>query len=144
MQEQRLEQVIYFLLDRTIRKARQYSHHYLQKNGHDTTLEQWVVLKSLDENPGISQKEIGTRTFKDAPTVTRILDLLAKKGLVERRPNPNDRRKFEIHLTEAGQELVVELTRCVIEIRETGIRGIDHADLEAAKRVLDRIFDNFE
>jgi DNA-binding MarR family transcriptional regulator len=143
-EEARLEQVIYFIIDRTLRKSRQYSMKQLNKHGFDVTLDQWVVVLQIHENPGISQKEVATSTYKDAATLTRILDLLVKKGYVERRPNPADRRKFELHLTEAGQGLVKELRPVVHDIRRTGVAGLSQDDLETAKHVLNTIFQNFD
>ncbi|MEM6270698.1 MAG: MarR family transcriptional regulator, partial [Bacteroidota bacterium] len=66
------------------------------------------------------------------------------KGYVERRPNPNDRRKFELHLTTAGNELVEQVMPLIFGIRSRGVQGIETADLEAAKRVLNAIFRNFD
>ncbi|MEM6272470.1 MAG: MarR family transcriptional regulator, partial [Bacteroidota bacterium] len=121
---ERLENIIYFIIDRTLRKSRQYSVQQLHAHGFDVTLDQWVVIRTVFENPGISQKEVADLTYKDAATLTRILDLIGKKGYVERRPNPNDRRKFELHLTTAGNELVEQVMPLIFGIRSRGVQGI--------------------
>ncbi len=141
---ERLENVIYFLIDRTIRKSRLYSIRRINEGGFDVTLEQWVVVKKVHENPGINQRELATSLFKDAPTLTRMLDLIGKKGYVERRRSVEDRRAFSIHLTEKGEQLVAELGPIVIDIRRSGLEGVSEDDLEAAKRVLEAIYSNHE
>lgn len=140
--DQRLENVIYFLIDRTIRKSRMYSHQRISEGGFDVTLEQWVVIKKIHENPGINQRELASSLFKDAPTLTRMLDLIGKKGYVERRRSEEDRRAFSLHLTQKGEQLVSELGPIVIDIRRKGLEGVSKEDLEAAKRVLNLIYDN--
>ena len=141
-ENQRLEDVIYFLIDRTIRKSRLYSQHRINKGGFDVTLEQWVVIKKVHENPGINQRELANSLYKDAPTLTRMLDLIVKKGYLERKRSEQDRRAFSIYLTIKGQELVKHLGPVVIDIRRKGLEGVSSEDLEAAKRVLARIYEN--
>jgi DNA-binding MarR family transcriptional regulator len=144
LKNDRIDNVIYFIMDRTYRKSRQYSMQRIAAAGFDVTLDQWVVVLKVSENPGISQKEVADSTFKDAATLTRIIDLLEKKGYIERLRSPHDRRKFELHLTEEGHRLVTELRPLVHEIREIGTEGIKKEDLETAKRVLNQMFSNFD
>ncbi|WP_419880692.1 MarR family winged helix-turn-helix transcriptional regulator [Peribacillus sp. B-H-3] len=77
----------------------------LQLKEYEVTPEQWSVLKSLEINDGVTQKELSQKTDKDQATLTRILDILERKLLIERRPNKEDRRSFLIHITEAGKKL---------------------------------------
>jgi len=67
------------------------------------TAEQWVILDALYKKGGISQTELANSSFKDAPTVSRIIDLLSKKGLTQRERFDNDRRRYKIFLTEKGK-----------------------------------------
>ena len=143
-ENQRLEEVIYFLIDRTIRKSRLYSQHRINEGGFDVTLEQWVVIKKVHETPGINQRELAGSLYKDAPTLTRMLDLIVKKGYLERRRSEQDRRAFAIYLTVKGQQLVKELGPIVYDIRSKGLEGVDAEDLEATKRVLGQIYNNHD
>ena len=98
-----------FLLDRTARKVKQYAQQQFKQGGFDVTVDQWLVLKNLAENPELSQTELANLVFKDHPTLTRILDLLYKKGYIIRVQHPQDRRSFQLHLTETGVTKVAEL-----------------------------------
>ena len=109
-----------FLLEKTARVMRQHSARVLKKAGAGVTVEQWAILKALQEKGDMSQVELAELTFKDKPTVTRILDLLVRKGLLERQTDDEDRRKFIIVLTKKGKNKVAELLPLIMSIRERG------------------------
>ena len=68
----------------------------LQKNfrsaGLEITIEQWSVLYHLWKEDGLSQQELCNRTFRDKPSITRLIDNLEKQKLVKRVASPTDRR----------------------------------------------------
>ncbi|MNC31371.1 Organic hydroperoxide resistance transcriptional regulator [compost metagenome] len=70
--------------------------------------EQWSVLHVIAEQEGLIQKEIAGLSFKDKPTITRILDVLEEKGLITRKPGESDRRSFRLYATEKGKELALK------------------------------------
>ena len=131
-----------FLLDRTARKVKQYAQHQFKAGEFDVTVDQWLVLKNLSENELLSQTELANLVFKDHPTLTRIIDLLCKKGYVERVPHPQDRRSFQLHLTDSGLEKVSELKPKILEIREKAWENLTPKDFEEFKRILDTIYQN--
>lgn len=131
-----------FLLDRTARKVKQYAQHQFKTGEFDVTVDQWLVLKNLSENELLSQTELANLVFKDHPTLTRIIDLLCKKGYVERVPHPQDRRSFQLHLTDSGLEKVSELKPKILEIREKAWENLTPKDFEEFKRILDTIYQN--
>uniref|UniRef100_UPI0035933DE2 MarR family winged helix-turn-helix transcriptional regulator n=1 Tax=Aquiflexum sp. TaxID=1872584 RepID=UPI0035933DE2 len=98
-----------FLLDRTARRVKQYAQQKFKLGEFDITVDQWLIMKNLSENELLSQAELAQLVFKDQPTLTRIVDILAKKGYVERVPHPMDRRSFQLVLTDEGQSKVEEL-----------------------------------
>jgi MarR family transcriptional regulator, transcriptional regulator for hemolysin len=71
----------------------------------EITLEQWIVLAKLVEQEEINQKMLAAKTDKDPAALLRILDVLERKKLVERRLVAGDRRSFSLHITSAGWEL---------------------------------------
>ncbi|MDX2037143.1 MAG: MarR family transcriptional regulator [Isosphaeraceae bacterium] len=75
------------------------------------TADQFVVLSLLAEEDGIIQRELVARTFSDPNTVTALLGLLEKKGLVTRIRSERDARARCIHLTPAGRRAALELAR---------------------------------
>ncbi|MCH7412904.1 MarR family transcriptional regulator [Belliella sp. R4-6] len=133
-----------FLLDRTARKVKQYAQQKFNLGEFDITVDQWLVLKNLAENELLSQTELAQLVFKDHPTLTRIIDILSKKGYVERIPHPQDRRSFQLHLTEDGIEKVESLKPQVASIREKAWENLDSKDFEEFKRILNTIYNNLE
>jgi DNA-binding MarR family transcriptional regulator len=133
-----------FLLDRTARKVKQYAQQQFKTGEFDVTVDQWLVLKNLSENELLSQTELANLVFKDHPTLTRIIDLLCKKGYVERVPHPQDRRSFQLHLTAAGLAKVKDLRPKILEIREKAWENLTGKDFEEFKRILDTIYQNLD
>ena len=86
--------------------------------GFDVTPEQWAVLSRLAEKDGLSQNDIALITFKDNANITRIVDKLQKKGLLERRAHPSDRRTWLLYITLPGKEIIERLQPLAIKVLE--------------------------
>ena len=132
----------FFKIDTTIKKIRTALQRQFNDAGFDLTVDQWVVIDHLFRNPGISQNTLTDMTTKDAPTVTRIIDLLAQKGLTERRLTDNDRRKFLVYLTEAGDAKYNEVLPIVSAMRRKGWGDLSEADYQHFVRIMDSIYQN--
>lgn len=133
-----------FLLDRTARKVKQYAQQQFKQGDFDVTVDQWLVLKNLSENGPLSQTELANLVFKDHPTLTRIIDLLCKKGYLERILHPSDRRSFQLYLTPSGVTKVAELKPQILEIREKAWENLTETDFEEFKRILNTIYQNLD
>lgn len=132
-----------YLLERTQRKIRQSFQKELLAQKTDITVDQWIILDRLSRADGLSQNEIADTTLKDAPTVTRIIDLLVKKKLVKREINPDDRRRFNILLTENGKKKVETVNPIIMEMRKKGWESLTDEDYTTMMRILDTIYKNF-
>ncbi|MCH9823590.1 MAG: MarR family transcriptional regulator [Bacteroidetes bacterium] len=136
MKEEKLDSVIYFLMDKTMRISKKYSLKRLQEEGFNITIDQWVILLRIHEKKQQTQVELASAVNKDTASVTRILDLLHDKKLVRRVPNESDKRKSALVLTNRGTSNVKEGKKVVTQIREEGLKGITRADVEITNRVL--------
>ncbi|MGO4274504.1 MarR family winged helix-turn-helix transcriptional regulator [Paenibacillus sp. TAF58] len=99
----RLDNSFGFILNHAGRRLTQLLNSHFQP--YDMTTEQWTVLNRLADEDGITQKLLAVRAEKDQTNITRILDQLERKGLVERRVNETDRRSFLTFITEQGKAL---------------------------------------
>ena len=133
-----------FLLDRTAKRVKQYAQRKFKLEDFDITVDQWLILKNLSENELLSQSELAQLVFKDQPTLTRIIDILTKKGYVERVPHPLDRRSFHLLLTAEGISKVNELKPKIASIREKAWENLGESDFEEFKRILNTIYNNLE
>jgi MarR family transcriptional regulator, lower aerobic nicotinate degradation pathway regulator len=69
---------------------------------------EWGVLNVISRSPGITQQAIGEGAGIDPSTMVATLDVLEERGLAERHPHPDDRRKRSVHLTEEGKQALRE------------------------------------
>lgn len=133
-----------FVIERTAKRMKQVCQHYLTEAGFDLTVDQWVILKELDKADGQGQNELARKTFKDAPTVTRIIDLLCKKGLTTRETTSDDRRKFQIYLTEEGKATITALVPVIKQFRLQAYQNLSDAEMDLLTDIMDRIFENLQ
>ena len=136
------QRAYYFKIDTTVKKIRSFMQKGLADAQLDLTVDQWVVLDHIKPTPGISQNDLALNTAKDAPTITRILDLLVSKGLVNRKMAEDDRRKFNVFLTSEGEILHQKAFEVVAEIRRKSWGNLTEDDYEQLVRIMDTIYKN--
>ena len=142
MSEYLISDVYGYFIDRTAKAIKGDLNSRFRKLGINLTAEQWLILSKLSDKDGQSQVELGDKTYKNAPTVSRIIDLLCEKGFAERRTDAGDRRKFHIFITDKGRMTVEKVMPEVIEARKSGWAGLSHEDYESLIRIVDKVFDN--
>ncbi|NNE28376.1 MAG: MarR family transcriptional regulator [Saprospiraceae bacterium] len=123
---------------------RQTFKRMLRERNSGITIDQWVLLQQLGEKDGISQWELANAVYKDAPTVTRIIDLLVEAGLVLRATDQDDRRKFLIRLTQAGKKKIREVEPLVQEFRSLLFNGMNKKQLKDFQVALDLMLKNLQ
>jgi len=110
----------------------------------DLTIEQFHLLKNLSCDQGMTQRQIGELAGKTPANMTRILDRIEKKSLVERRQSPNDRRASQVFLTKIGKEIIEKVFGVFESFSEDLVHGITRKDQEIIKRSLKMIMQNLE
>ena len=110
--------------------------------GEDITPEQWMVLIRLWEQDGRTQADLCDATLRDAPTMSRIVDGMARRGLLARKPHPEDGRARIIQLTRKGRELEKTLVPVARKLVNRLVAGISEADLVTTRATLRKMFDN--
>jgi DNA-binding MarR family transcriptional regulator len=133
-----------FILEKTGKKIKQSLQKRFAEKGFDITVDQWVILHELYVHGTQNQVDLCALVFKDAPTVTRMIELLVKKEMIMREPCREDRRKFRISLSKRGKTLVQQLLPEVVEFRKYGWNGLTQNDITHLKRITQKIFDNLE
>jgi len=136
---QKLEEVILYLIDQTSRAAKQYSQREFDRLGLGITVEQWILLKLIEEEEGLSQSELATKSNRDPAAVTRTLDLLEQKGLTQRDPTPGNRRQYQVALTAPGKAFIAANMALVESHRSKSIAGFSNDELAALRAMLLRI-----
>lgn len=134
----------FFKIDTTVKRVRNYMQKRLAAEGIDLTVDQWVVLDHIYPSPGISQNDLAQATAKDAPTTTRILEILINKGWVERKAARLDRRKSMLFLTNEGQKLHQKAFPIIANVRSQAWQGLSDEDFADLVRMMDTIYGNLE
>ncbi|MGH6870848.1 MAG: MarR family winged helix-turn-helix transcriptional regulator [Rhizomicrobium sp.] len=93
--------------------------------GFGMTRAQWLILARLNRQPGLSQNEMAAICEVEPITVGRLIDRLEARGLVERRPDPSDRRIRRLHLLAAAKPLIEEISRYKEELQDEVVAGLD-------------------
>ena len=137
-----LNNVIFYQIEQAIKTYRMYAQKQIKSKGLNITIDQWLVLKSLKENPDLNQAELAEKVFKDNASITRIIDLLVKSGYVEREINPNDRRKFNLNITSIGNKILTETHTVVLQNRKTALNSIAENDIQIMSETLQKITSN--
>lgn len=139
---EKLDEILFYSLEKTIKVYRKYAQKQILKNGHDITVDQWLVLKTLQENKHLSQNEIAELVFKDFASITRIIELLVQKEYIKRKINTTDRRRFVLVITEKGNKIIEAIYPIVIENRKQALNSLTNEEIMNLKVQLEKVISN--
>lgn len=139
---QPLNDVVFYHLEKAIKSYRQFAQGQIDAAGFDITIDQWLLLNTIEEDPAMPQQQIAAKLFKDVASVTRMIELLVKKEYVERGFHDTDRRRFQLSLTKKGKNTIAKLRPLVENNRSTALKGISKKDTEQLSDLLKEIITN--
>ncbi|HEY8734611.1 MAG TPA: MarR family transcriptional regulator [Puia sp.] len=108
------------------------------------TIEQWSVLYQLWKQDGQSQQELCNATFRDKPSITRLVDNLEKLQLVKRVASADDRRINRICLTKMGIKLQEQSMLLAELTLNEALDGVPPEQIDICKEVLQLVYDNLK
>ncbi|WP_422927874.1 MarR family winged helix-turn-helix transcriptional regulator [Singulisphaera sp. PoT] len=97
------------------------------------------ILRVVEQADGLSQQALGEKLGMFPSRLVQILDDLEKRGLVERRDNPSDRRSYALHLTDAGRETLAKIEVVTQEHRDALVAALDESERAQLAGFLSRI-----
>jgi DNA-binding MarR family transcriptional regulator len=100
---------------------------------------QWAALLCLDEQPRLSQAELARWLGVDRTTMVALIDDLETKGLVERRPHIDDRRKNTVELTVAGRDFRRRAARLVDDCERQFLAALSERQAQQLRRALEAV-----
>jgi DNA-binding MarR family transcriptional regulator len=121
----------------SIRRARGHAAQTMEKEG--LSLAQFQLLYAFVEGEGADQLTVGSlaqRAGIAQPTATRMLDVLERHGVIERRPSDEDRRTVAVTLTAGGRRTLVRKRKLVEEKRRAVFESLDPSDRKRAPQLL--------
>jgi len=123
----KLEQAIGMQVNRTAFLMTEEITKRFAKHGYQLSTQDFGILYRLREQGAMTQVDIATLMMRDKTTITRRIDALVKKGLVERTPCKEDRRCFRIGLTDEGLQTIATITPLVRDFQHEVLSDIpDH------------------
>jgi len=137
-----LNSVIFYNIEEAIKTYRMYAQKQIKINEFNITIDQWLVLKCLKENPKSTQIELAEKVFKDNASITRIIELLVKADFLQRKVNQADRRKFDLKITASGEKILADVYTIVLKNRAKALEGITPEEIETVNTILKKISSN--
>jgi DNA-binding MarR family transcriptional regulator len=113
-------------------------------SGFDLTPEQWAIMARIQDDGGLSQSQLGEKTFKDRHNINRIINILEKHGYIERQPDEDDKRAYRLFLTGSGMNTLNKLNPIVLKHFKKRFSGISAGDLATLRRILEQIIKNIK
>jgi MarR family transcriptional regulator for hemolysin len=129
-----------FILNDAARLLRTYADYRAAQFG--MTRAQWAVLVRLDRSEGLNQSELAEMLDLQPITLTRLLDKLCDSGLIERRPDPDDRRAKRLFLTSAARPLLKQLGTLGENTMASALEGVASEDVERMVSQLEVVREN--
>jgi DNA-binding MarR family transcriptional regulator len=123
--------------------ARRLQKHFREAT-LDVTIEQWSILYHLWQQDCISQQELCKRTYRDKPSMTRLIDNLEKQKLVKRIASKEDRRKNLVCLTQSAKDLQHLTVDMANQTMDEALAGLTKNEIETAKKVLYKVYENLK
>ena len=129
---------IIFLASKSLERAAEYRI----KDELGLTSSQWKVIMALKFFNGISQKELAGKIYVDGSTLVPVIDKMENGGLVERKPDPNDRRNNLIFLTKKSESTINSIIEILFQLRKEFYKGISQKEQDKVRIILRKITDN--
>lgn len=139
-----LAQSLGFTVNRLANRLRAELSAGFEAGGFDVTPDQWLVLGRLSEGDGISQKELGSRIAKDKTNTARIVEIMERKGLLERRSDPQDQRQRLLYLTVYGSSTHQQLIPIARAVLKRAQQGFPDDEVTQLITTLNRVYDNLK
>lgn len=108
---------------------------------YGVTTDQYALIRAVQREPGIRQADLGTVIFAEPNTVTAMVSLLEKRGILRRRPSPTDRRAKLVYLTARGEMVMQRLSTDWMPMRQILIECFSAPAGQAALEILDEVYE---
>ncbi len=113
-----------------------------REEGYNITVEQWQVLINLNNTNEQFHQQLAENTFKEKSTITRLLDGLEKKNLINRVADTIDRRQKRIKITLEGKKLLKKLRPFALEVQSRALNEVDLKQMKICQDILLKIYNN--
>lgn len=106
------------------------------------TSAQWAILVQVGNTPGCTAASLCRKVHYDTGSMTRMLDRLEEKGLIQRTRSAHDRRAAHLALTEAGEDIHRRLPAHAVRVLNAHFEGFTPEEVETLMTLLNRMLAN--
>ena len=138
-----LEDRLIFLISKVYQKLIINLQKSFSKGGIEVTPIQVMLLFFLQKKDGSNLTQISQGLMLENPTVTGLIDRLEKSRYVKRSDHPNDRRIYQVYLTEKGSKVAKKALPIVKRLNEQIKEGYSKEEIDNFKKVLVGAFNKF-
>jgi DNA-binding MarR family transcriptional regulator len=131
-----------YSIEKAIKEYRKLAQKNISKVVKDITVDQGLVLIILNDNHNIAQNELANLVFKDNASITRMIELMVKKEYITRTIHPEDRRKFNLEITEKGLKTLELIQPVIKNNRQTALEGLSLEEIALLDITLNKIITN--
>ena len=110
----------------------------------EITVTQWLVLMYLRDGLAINASDLCLQLQHDSGALTRVIDQLEGRGLVQRERSREDRRAVQLRLTAAGTETVATLIPAVVDKLNYALREFSRTEAEELNRLLSKLIGSLD
>jgi DNA-binding MarR family transcriptional regulator len=103
---------------------------------------QFAALLALYESDGVTQAELGDRVQIEQSTMTKTLVRMERDGLVSRAPDPHDRRRTLVRLTDHARALEPQLADAARSANDLATSGLEQHEVKVLMTALERVINN--
>lgn len=133
---------VLYTIEQAIKEYRKIAQKNIAEVVKDITIDQCLVLIILNNNSKISQNELANLVFKDNASITRMIELMVRKEYLNRTIHQEDRRKFNLEITEKGIK-TIELIEPIVQLnRQTALNGLSLEEITLLDKTLKKIIMN--
>lgn len=133
-----------FMMIHASLKIKEKLKNSFQLEGFDITSDQFAVLVQLWVAEGLSQRDLCEKTKKTKSNLTRILNSMEKKGLIIKANSKEDRRSYNVFLTDKGQNIKKDLIAITIRTHEKIFGNLSPEEQELFLYIVRRIIENID
>lgn len=142
MKQTNFTDTIFYSLEKAIKTYRQMVQKNIREITKEVTLDQLLMLITMRDNPEYNQKDVAKTIFKDVASVTRMIELLVRKGFITRKINNKDRRQYQLKISSSGNKLIDQLSPIILNNRQIALKGITANAKKDIKNNLNKITKN--
>jgi len=139
---QRPSSTIFYQIEKSIKSYRKFAQTNIQKRFPDLTLDQALLLLSLDNDPVLSLSDLANLLFRENASVTRMVESLVRKQYLNRTENAQDRRRYDLEITSKGKYALKGLRNIISVNRSKAIAGISQAEMDLVQVILQKLTQN--